>query len=65
LCCQGAEITAAGNLKGAAEKSEGPEKLAAEFLPDLQKIAEKGTNFFKALVSRLICGYSEINAVLS
>jgi hypothetical protein len=33
--------------KGAANKSEGLEKLVVEFLPDLQKRAEKWPNFFK------------------
>jgi hypothetical protein len=35
------------NLKGAVKKSEGPEKLAAEFLPNFPKKARKGAEFFK------------------
>jgi hypothetical protein len=31
--------------KGAANKTEGPEKLVAEFLPDLQKRAKSGRTF--------------------
>jgi hypothetical protein len=50
------------NPKGAAKKSKQPEKLAAEFLPDLQKRGRKGPNFFKTLVSEIICGFSEIYA---
>jgi hypothetical protein len=42
------------NSKGAAE-SGGPEKLAAEFLTDLQKRAEKGQKCFKTFVSVIIC----------
>jgi hypothetical protein len=38
--------------KRAAKSCEGPEILAAEFLLDLQKRAEKGPNFFKTLGSR-------------
>jgi hypothetical protein len=35
------------NPKGAAKKSEVTEKLTAEFLPNIQKKAEKGPNFSK------------------
>jgi hypothetical protein len=33
--------------KGAAIKAEGPEKLAAEFLPDLNKKGRKGAELFQ------------------
>jgi hypothetical protein len=33
--------------KGAAKKSEGPEKLAAEFLPDFHKKSRKGAELFQ------------------
>jgi hypothetical protein len=44
---------------------EGPEKLTAEFLTYLQKRAEKGLNFFKPLVSGIICGFSEIKVIVA
>jgi hypothetical protein len=53
------------NPKGAGKKSEGPEKLAAEILPDLQKRAEKRPNFFKTLISGKNCVSLETNAFLS
>jgi hypothetical protein len=38
--------------KGAAKKSEGPEKLAVEFFPDLHKKGRKGTELFPNLLSQ-------------
>jgi hypothetical protein len=51
--------------KGAAKKGKGPEILAAEFLLDLQKRAEKGPNFFTNLGSGVICGSPEMNTFLT
>jgi hypothetical protein len=36
------------NPKGAPKKSEGPEKLVAEFLPNMSKKGRKGAVFFQA-----------------
>jgi hypothetical protein len=44
--CQGAEISPQ-IPKGAAKKSEGPEKLAAEFLPDFHEKGRKGAELFR------------------
>jgi hypothetical protein len=33
--------------KGAAKKSEGPEKLAAKFLPDFHEKGRKGAELFR------------------
>jgi hypothetical protein len=41
------------NLKGAAKKSEGPEKLAAEFLPNFPKKGRKGADFFQTSCLRV------------
>jgi hypothetical protein len=35
------------NSIGAEKKAEGPEKVAAEFLPDLHKKGRKGAEFFQ------------------
>jgi hypothetical protein len=35
------------NVKAAANKSEGPAKLAAEFLPNLPKKGQKGAEFLQ------------------
>jgi hypothetical protein len=47
-CCRGAEISA-DNSKETAKNAEGPEKLAAEFLPDLHKKGRKEAELFQDL----------------